>query len=187
MQVTPEIAFRNVSQTPEIERAIEEGILELEEVEDRITACRVMVELPQHRHQVGNPYHVRIDLTLPGAEILVSRPPTSSGPDQAVVAIADAFDKARRQLLERARKRRAEQEEPYEPPPVGTVVRLFSAEGYGFLRTAVGGEVYFHENSVKGNGFSVLEVGSRVRFSQEMGDKGPQASAVIPLDARLAL
>ena len=106
MQVTPKIAFRNVSQTPAIKRAIQDGIAELEEIEDRITNCRVMVELPHRRHRTGNPYHVRIDLNLPGAEILVSRPPSASGTDEAVVAISEAFHTARTQLLERARKRR---------------------------------------------------------------------------------
>ena len=107
MQVTPEIAFRNVSQTPAIERAIEDGIAELEEVEDRITSCRIMVELPHRRHRTGNPYHVRIDLILPGAEILVSRPPSSSGSDEVSAAITEAFHTARARLLDRAGKRRS--------------------------------------------------------------------------------
>ncbi len=106
MQIEPEIAFRNVTQTPAMERAIEDGIADLEEVEDRLTSCRVMVELPHRRHKTGNPYHVRIDLTLPGGEIVVSRAPTSTGADEAVAAISEAFRTARMRLLERARKRR---------------------------------------------------------------------------------
>ena len=107
MQISPEIAFRNVSQTPAMERAIQDGIAELEKVEDRITSCRVMVELEHRRHRSGNPYRVRVDVTVPGAEIVVSRPPSTGGEDHAVVAIADAFHTARSRLLEHARRRRA--------------------------------------------------------------------------------
>ena len=57
MQVNPEIAFRNVTRTPAMERAIREGIAELEKVENRIVACRVMVELdhppPLRQHLPG--------------------------------------------------------------------------------------------------------------------------------------
>lgn len=106
MQITPEVAFRNVSRTPAIERAIQDGILELEKVEDRITSCRVMVELEHRRHRSRNPYHVRVDVTLPGAEIVVSRPPSSGGEDHAAVAIADAFHTARSRLLDHVRRRR---------------------------------------------------------------------------------
>jgi cold shock CspA family protein len=38
--------------------------------------------------------------------------------------------------------------------------------------------VYFHQNSVVDTDFSKLETGSEVRFVEEMGEKGPQASTV---------
>ena len=107
MQITPEVAFRNVSQTPAMQRAIQDGIAELEKVEGHITSCRVMVELGHRRDRSGNPYHVRVDVTIPGTEIVVTGPPPPGGEDHAVVAIADAFKTARSRLLEYARKRRA--------------------------------------------------------------------------------
>ena len=64
----------------------------------------------------------------------------------------------------------------------GHVVRLFEAleddEDYGFLETEDGREVYFHRNTVLGKHFDELEIGTLVRFSEEPGDFGPQASAV---------
>src|SRR5205823_4404747 len=38
--------------------------------------------------------------------------------------------------------------------------------------------IYFHRNSVVGAGFDRLTLGALVRFSEEMGEKGPQASTV---------
>ena len=180
MQVTPEIALRDVPRTPEIDAVIEEGIAMLDQTGRRITSCRLMVELPHRRHRSGNSYHVRIDLRLPGTEILVNRPPSLSGPEEPTVAIADAFATARARLLHGAEKRRERRKPRAEAHPAGRVAQLFPADGYGFLETPDGRDVYFHENAVMGGGFHALEVGQEVRFSEESGDKGPQASAVIP-------
>jgi cold shock CspA family protein len=55
---------------------------------------------------------------------------------------------------------------------------MFHYEGYGFIETTDGGEVYFDKNSVVDADFDKLEAGQEVRFSEEMGNKGPQASTV---------
>ena len=181
MQIPPEIAFRGVPRSPAIDAAIEGGIAQLEEIHDRLTSCRIVVELPHRRHRQGNLYRVRIDLTLPGAEIVVSRqPPEHTNNEEAVAAISEAFDTARMRLLEHERKRRAELK-PVEAPPRGRVLRLFPGEGFGFLGSFDGREVYFHRNAVQGKGFGALEVGQEVRFSEDQGEDGPQASAVIPI------
>ena len=42
-----------------------------------------------------------------------------------------------------------------------------------------GEEIYFHRNAVlEPPGFDRLEVGSRVRFAEQQGFEGPQASTV---------
>ncbi|MCK4467404.1 MAG: cold shock domain-containing protein, partial [Desulfobacterales bacterium] len=50
--------------------------------------------------------------------------------------------------------------------------------GYGFLTTPDGREFYFHKNSVLDDKFKVLKVGMKVRFVEELGEKGAQASTV---------
>ncbi len=60
----------------------------------------------------------------------------------------------------------------------GHVAKFVAGEGYGFIETADGREVYFHRNSVLDDAFEHLTVGSEVRFVEEMGEKGPQASTV---------
>jgi cold shock CspA family protein len=61
------------------------------------------------------------------------------------------------------------------------VKKLLPEDGYGFLESADGREIYFHRNSVRELGFESLEIGARVRFAEEEGEKGPQASRVTPL------
>ena len=46
------------------------------------------------------------------------------------------------------------------------------------IETSDDREVYFHRNSVLNEDFDKLEVGTRVHFAEEMGEKGPQASSV---------
>jgi cold shock CspA family protein len=61
-------------------------------------------------------------------------------------------------------------------------VRLYPGsafnEGYGFLMTPDGRELYFHRHSVLHDDFERLAVGTEVRFEEEEGEKGPQASTV---------
>ena len=49
---------------------------------------------------------------------------------------------------------------------------------HGFIETPEGRTVYFHRNSVLEDAFDELETGSEVRFTEEMGEEGPQASTV---------
>jgi len=63
------------------------------------------------------------------------------------------------------------------------VVRLFPDDGYGFIETADGQEVYFHRNSVVEGDFAKLAVDSEVRVEIAYGEseKGPQATTVRPV------
>ena len=64
-------------------------------------------------------------------------------------------------------------------PDNGALLKsLLINEGYGFLKTPDGREVYFHRNSVLDGRFEDLTLGSEVRFVEEVGEKGPQASTV---------
>ena len=93
------------------------------------------------------------------------------------IAIRDAFHDARRKLDDFARRQRGDVKH-HEQPPHGRIKALFSDKGYGFLATVDGREVYFHEHSVQNHKFKELAVGMEVRFSEEMGEKGPQATYV---------
>jgi cold shock CspA family protein len=175
-----QITFRDVPPSAAVEAHIREHAADLEQVCDRILRCRVVIERP-HRHQrQGNLYTVRIDVTIPGHEIVVGREPTQHQAHEDLwVAIRDAFDAARRRLQEHARRDRRETKH-HEPAGEGRVARLARESDYGFIETPDGREVYFHRNSVVGDQFDALEPGVRVRFTEEMGEKGPQATIVHP-------
>ena len=56
--------------------------------------------------------------------------------------------------------------------------KILPQEGYGFLASDDGREIYFHRNSVLGRAFPRLKIGTTVRFVEEPGEKGPQATTV---------
>ena len=99
MQIPVQVAFRDIDPSPAIEARIREHVAKLEDFHPRITGCRVMVEAHHRRHRKGKLYHVRIDLTVPGTELVVSRDSQENHAHEDVyVAIRDAFDATRRRL-----------------------------------------------------------------------------------------
>jgi len=178
MQIPPEVVFANMDPSDLIRTRVEDEIAKLEQFNERITRCRVIVEAPHRHRRKGKLYSVRIHLTLPGhGELDVNRSPGRHQAHQDVyVAIRDAFAAARRRLQDLSRQRQG-QVKLHESPAHGRVVRLFPENNYGFIESVDGRELYFHANSVI-EGFERLEVGSEVRFSEEMGREGPQATTV---------
>lgn len=178
MQIPLEITYRHVRPSPAIDADIREKAAKLEAFCDRITSARVVVETP-HRHQrQGKLFHVRVDVRVPGRELVVSRDPAAHHAYEDVyVAIRDAFDDARRQLEDYTREMRGTVK-THVASARGRVARLFAEDGYGFIETRDGREVYFHQNSVVDGDFARLAVGDAVRFSEEAGEQGPQASTV---------
>ena len=62
----------------------------------------------------------------------------------------------------------------------GTIVRLFPEKDHDFIAAEDGHEIYFHRNSVTGNGFNTLTVGDEIHYIEEKDDLGLQASIVYP-------
>ena len=89
-----------------------------------------------------------------------------------------AFDNAERVLEDYARQLKPDTK-IHMTPPRGSITKIFHDRGYGFIAAdGDGHEVYFHRNSVIGERFDKLACGTKVRFAEEDGDKGPQASTV---------
>lgn len=90
---------------------IREALSKLEEIEARLTGCHVTVEASHRRRHKSQIFHVRIDLTMPGAEVAVSREPEQDHSHEDLsIAIRDAFDSARRRLIDHAGHRSHHQE-----------------------------------------------------------------------------
>lgn len=184
MQVPPEITFRNVEKTQDIEDLIQKRIAKLEEVCSYITSCRIAVERRHQHQQSGNPYSVRIVVRVPpGHELVVKRISTEAEREEPLPALLrHAFDAMRKQLQELVEKQRTEVKQHPQQQVMAMVEKLFPQEGYGFLRTLEGIEVYFHRNSVLHNDFERLQVGTGVRLVEETGEEGIQASTVEIVD-----
>lgn len=93
-----QINFRQMEASEALETKIREKVQGLEQLYDRITSCHVVVEHSNKNHQQGNLFHVRIDLRVPGKELVVSRDPKDHAHEDAHVAVRDAFDAMKRQL-----------------------------------------------------------------------------------------
>ena len=178
MQNQFEIDFQGMAAHADVQAAIAEHMVELEQRYGRVTSCRVVLKGPGEHHQTGRLYEVDIRLALPnGREVNVSRTPQADERHSDLTfAINDAFKRARRRLQDQARRLQG-QTKYHEGQPIGTVARLDASGEFGFLESPDGREIYFHRNSVLDHP-AHLAVGMRVTFVEEAGDKGPQASTV---------
>jgi cold shock CspA family protein len=175
-----QITLHHTTLAPELERQVRARADRLARYYGRISACRVTIDVPQsRRHSDAKRYGVRIALAVPGGAIVISRQPRAD----LMTELQRAFEAARRRLQDRARHLRGAGK-LHEPRLTGRVSELDPLGGYGFLLSADEQTVYFDRNGVTDGGFDRLEVGSRVRYREEAGEKGPQASSVVPLGRR---
>ncbi|GAB63228.1 MAG: ribosome-associated translation inhibitor RaiA [Candidatus Jettenia sp.] len=167
-----QITGHDLELTDAIKANIQEHAEKLDKYYNHLISCRIRVEAIPKRSL----YNVHIDMTVPGKELVVRREPNQD----LYLAIRDAFDAARRELSDFARVQRGDVKNR-EGIPHARISNLFLDNGYGFLTTLDDGlnrEIYFHENSVLNHKFKHLKIGMIVRFNEEMGEKGPQASTV---------
>jgi len=184
MQIAPEITYRNVEKTEDIENLIAEKIDKLEETCDYITSCHVAIERRHQHQQTGNPYRVRLDVRVPpGHELVTKRISTEGEREEPLpTVVRRSFEAMRRQLKELVERQRDEVKEHPQQQAMALVEKLFPDQEYGFLRTLDGREVYFHSNSVLHGDFERMEIGTGVRLVEELGEKGLQASTVEIVD-----
>ncbi len=100
MQIPLQITIRDMEHSDALETHIRDKADKLNEFFDRIMSCRVVVEMPHKHHHQGKQFNVRIDIGVPGSEIVVNR----DHAEDVYVALRDAFDAAKRQLEDYARK-----------------------------------------------------------------------------------
>jgi len=181
MKLPVQISYRNMHKSEAVEEFVRKKASGLDNVSPDIIRCAVIIEAPHKHHRQGNLFHVRVHLTFAGGELVVARDPELHHAHEDVfVAVRDAFRAARRDLMELVHARRG-QVKLHEEASRGRVTRLLPGEGpgsrYGFIETRDGRQVYFHEKSVF-DGFDRLTRGTVVRFAEERGEAGPQASTV---------
>lgn len=182
MQIEPQIRFRGMPPSDAVEAAVRERIDRLARFHDRITSCTVVIEAPHRTGQKGKIYHVHVDITVPGTEIFVGREREENHAHEDVyVAIRDSFNAAQRKLEDVVRKMSRHGTKPHPEKLRGTIARLVSEEGFGFIATSDGREFFFRRESLASDSqWAALEPGVSVRFTEHDGEKGPYASAVLP-------
>ncbi len=133
MKNSLKITFRDMPPSKAIEDNIREKAHKLDSLSDDIMSCRVTIEAPHRHHHKGKAYVVRIDMTVPGGELVINREPKRlvaaraghgeetakkltenheptkhAAHEDVYVAIRDAFNAAARKLQDYARRRRGE-------------------------------------------------------------------------------
>ena len=182
MQRPLRISHHQCRTSAALDARIREKALELEQFYPRLIGLDVTIERPGHHHRQGKGahYRIRIEASVPGEQLVVSRDPEAhQAAEDPYLAVQEAFQTMRRQLQDYARRQRGDIK-PSVGASHGWVRRLFP-EGYGFLESADGREIFFHRHSVLNDAFDRLEPGDEVRFTEETGDEGPQASTVEPV------
>ncbi len=169
MQFLLQVTYRDLTPSRAVTAKIRGKADKLERFYDRITGCRVVVESPQaHRHK-GGIFHVRIGLTVPDGELVVSRD-HHDRPDHTdlYVAIRDAFDAVGRKLKAYARRRRGDVK-AHDAQPNGRVLRIASERGYGAIKTDDGREIHLHRNGLLNGASAALPVEVEIRCVEESG------------------
>ena len=109
MQIPLEVTFHNMDQSEAVEANVRERVAKLERYFDRIIGCRVVIEAPHRHNRKGKIYEVRVDVSVPGREIVVNRNgPKNHAHEDVFVAVRDAFNAAARQLEDHADKVRGD-------------------------------------------------------------------------------
>ncbi|MHB1332818.1 MAG: HPF/RaiA family ribosome-associated protein [Sulfuriferula sp.] len=104
MQIPLQITIRDMPTSAVLEDHIREKAAKLEHFYPALVGCRVVVELPHKHKQHGKLFNVRIDLTVPGSEIVINRDQS----EDVYVALRDAFDAANRKLEDYGRRQRGD-------------------------------------------------------------------------------
>jgi len=119
MQVPLEISTRLIQLSPALEADLHKRASRLERYYDRITSCRIALERPSNHHHEGGPYRVRLDITVPGAELVAAKEA-----EDLNTAIRDAFQAAERQVEDFSERRRG-----YVKAPAGSEIEFAEEQG----------------------------------------------------------
>lgn len=102
MPVPLNISFHGIANSEALESHVREKLEALSQLHPNLTRCKVKIEQPHHHKHQGNAFNVRLDLYVPGDEIVVNH----DANEDPYVALRDAFDAARRQIIRHAQKKR---------------------------------------------------------------------------------
>jgi ribosome-associated translation inhibitor RaiA len=107
MRIPVEIQFRDMVPSLALEAAVREKIAALGPLHSDALSCHVTIEPSDRRHRHGRIHRFTIRLAMPGRDLVVSREPEADhAHEDPYVALRDAYDALRRQLIEGRRRQR---------------------------------------------------------------------------------
>ena len=108
MQLPLNVSYRGLEKSEAIETMVRDKATHLDKFCDHIGRCDVAIEQPNHAHKKGNPYRVRIDVTVPpGHELIAEEEQIDNGTHEPLYkAVHDAFKVMERQLRHLVDKQR---------------------------------------------------------------------------------
>jgi ribosomal subunit interface protein len=104
MEIPIQITFRGMANSAALEAAIRERAAKLDRFHHHVMSCRAVIEEEARHKSQGKLFVVRLDIKVAGGEVAVNREHS----EDAFVAVRDAFDAARRQLEDLARRQRGD-------------------------------------------------------------------------------
>jgi cold shock CspA family protein len=182
----PEISFRNVVKTPELEVFIHRKIQHLERFCEDIVSAHLDIERDEPHPSAGSGFRVRLDVRIPPGRELVSEEPSSHGTPQDTlqIVLGRVFDGAERQIKKLVERRRDYERETPHDDNVGIVTHVDGDKRFGFLKTPAGEDVYFEAGVVTNNDFDRIDVGTSARYTPEVTDQGLRATRIHIVDKK---
>jgi cold shock CspA family protein/ribosome-associated translation inhibitor RaiA len=166
-----------------VKKRIVQEAQKLERIFNRIQHCSVVISLPHRAHQQGKIFHINLTLHVPGKVLVVNQEPElNHAHEDAFVAIRDAFRSMEKELTSFVNKRKDQKlrsfTHSHRKQKRGVIETINNIDRHGFIRGEDRVDYYFHANSVLNEEFNKLQKGDIVRFADEQGEKGPQASSL---------
>jgi ribosomal subunit interface protein len=102
MKTPLQITFRDMDGSTALEEEIHKRAAHLEAYFDHIIRCRVVVAAPSQHHRQGQEYQVRIELSVPGTELVAG---DRGGNEDVYLAVRESFSTAERELKKYVERR----------------------------------------------------------------------------------
>lgn len=179
MQSSAQVQFINMAPSEAVEESIQKWANKLEQAYPDMMSCRVRIEAPSKKKFKGGLFHTRIEIKLPGRDILVNRnPDLHHSYTDAYVSIRDAFKSAQRQLESQVKRVQGKVKSHEESGSIGRIRSLFPENDCGWIESSDGMEIYFHRNSLLNCDFDTLVAGMEVNYIEHEDSEEPRASSV---------
>jgi ribosomal subunit interface protein len=168
-----QVTIRDIPGSPALKNHLKRKAEKLDHYYHHIQRCRIVVDVPQKHKRQGKLFRVSIDLLVPGKEIVVNH----KMDEDIYIAIREAFNAVLRQLESYSCKRRGDVKH-HTGVSFGYIKRLYEEEGYGFIQSAEGDELYFSTTNISYPSFAQLEIGDIVNFITVPANDGIQAHRI---------